>query len=153
MSTDLLTVTDLHKHFAVGGSFLGTGTQMVRALDGVSFAMSQGEVLGLVGESGSGKTTVGKTILRLLDPTSGEIRFADQDITRLSRKALRPFRRRMQLVFQDPFASLNPRMTVGQIIAEPLKTHHPNLSRDEVKARVKKMMDRVGLLPNHFLYA
>ena len=84
MSTELLTVADLHKHYAVGGGILGAGAQTVRALDGVSFGMTKGEVLGLVGESGSGKTTVGKTILRLLDPTSGHIQFAGQDITRLS---------------------------------------------------------------------
>ena len=145
MSTELLTVADLHKHYAVGGSILGTGTQTVRALDGVSFGMTKGEVLGLVGESGSGKTTVGKTILRLLDPTSGEIRFADQDITRLSRKALRPFRRRMQLVFQDPFASLNPRQTVGQILSLPLQVHEPSLSRGERRERVDAILDLVGL--------
>ena len=148
MSTELLTVADLHKHYAVGGSILGTGTQTVRALDGVSFGMTKGEVLGLVGESGSGKTTVGKTILRLLDPTSGEIRFADQDITRLSRKALRPFRRRMQLVFQDPFASLNPRLSVRRQLAEPIVIH--GLAQGAaVDAKVDGLLTRVGLRPEH----
>ncbi|MGD9892923.1 MAG: ABC transporter ATP-binding protein [Geminicoccaceae bacterium] len=145
MSDELLAVSDLHKHYAVGGSILGVGGQTVRALDGVSFAMAKGEVLGLVGESGSGKTTVGKTVLRLLDPTSGSIRFAGQDITRLSRKALRPFRRRMQLVFQDPFASLNPRQTVGQILALPLQVHEPASSRAERRERVAAILDLVGL--------
>src|SRR5690349_4788511 len=100
MSEELLSVANLHKHFALGGSILGARAQTIRALNGVSFGIARGEVLGLVGESGSGKTTVGKTILRLLDPTSGDILFDGQDITRLSRTALRPFRRRMQLVFQ-----------------------------------------------------
>jgi oligopeptide/dipeptide ABC transporter ATP-binding protein len=145
MSTELVTVTDLHKHYAVGGSILGTGTQTVRALDGVSFGMVKGEVLGLVGESGSGKTTVGKTILRLLDPTGGNIRFAGHDITRLSRKALRPFRRRMQLVFQDPFASLNPRQTVGQILSLPLQVHERGLNRAERRERMEAILDLVGL--------
>ena len=119
------TVTDLHKQFAIGGGFFGRGAQTVRALDGVGFGIAKGEMLGLVGESGSGKTTVGKTVLRLLDPTAGRITFAGQDITQLSRAALRPFRRRMQLVFQDPFASLNPRQTVRQILSLPLRVHEP----------------------------
>jgi oligopeptide transport system ATP-binding protein len=150
MSAGLLAVTDLRKHFAVGGGFLGAGTtHTVRALDGVSFGVARGEVLGLVGESGSGKTTVGKTALRLLDPTSGRIEFAGQDITRLSRKALRPFRRRMQLVFQDPFASLNPRQTVGQILSLPLQVHEPGLSRATRRERVRAILDLVGLPPSH----
>ena len=149
MSAELLAVTDLHKHFAIGGGLLGAGTHTVRALDGVSFGIARGEVLGLVGESGSGKTTVGKTVLRLLDPTSGRIEFAGQDITRLSRRALRPFRRRMQLVFQDPFASLNPRQTVGQILSLPLQVHEPGLSRAARRERVRAILDLVGLPASH----
>ena len=149
MSAPLLTVTDLRKHFAVGGGFLGSGAQIVRALDGVSFAIARGEVLGLVGESGSGKTTVGKTVLRLLDPTSGRIEFAGEDITRLSRHALRPVRRHMQLVFQDPFASLNPRQTVGQILSLPLRVHEPKLGRAVRRERVQAILELVGLPPSH----
>ncbi|MFO1039348.1 MAG: oligopeptide/dipeptide ABC transporter ATP-binding protein [Geminicoccaceae bacterium] len=145
MSGELLKVDDLHTHFAVGGTFLGTGGHVVRAVDGVGFGIAKGEVLGLVGESGSGKSTIGKTILRLLQPTSGRIEFAGQDITHLPRKALRPFRRRMQLVFQDPFASLNPRQTVGQILSLPLQVHEPGLGRAERRARVEGILDLVGL--------
>jgi ABC-type oligopeptide transport system ATPase subunit len=103
---DFLTVTDLKKHFALGSAFFG-GRKTVKAVDGVSFSMAKGEVLGLVGESGSGKSTVGRTILRLSQPTSGSIVFDGQDITDLGRSALRPIRRKMQMVFQDPFSSLN----------------------------------------------
>ncbi len=145
MTTPLLEVEGLHKHFSVGGNFLGRGAQSVRALDGVGFSVAKGEILGLVGESGSGKTTVGKTVLRLLDPTAGRITFAGQDITRLSRAALRPFRKRMQLVFQDPFASLNPRQTVQQILSLPLRVHEPGLGRAQRRQRIGAILDLVGL--------
>ncbi len=145
MTSPLLAVADLHKHFPTGGGLFGRGIQYVRALDGVSFSMTKGEILGLVGESGSGKTTVGKTVLRLLDPTGGKIEFAGEDITHLSRKALRPFRKRMQLVFQDPFASLNPRQTVQQILSLPLQVHEPGLNRARRHERVGAILDLVGL--------
>ncbi|PZP45244.1 MAG: peptide ABC transporter ATP-binding protein, partial [Azospirillum brasilense] len=108
----MLEVRDLRKHFPVGGGFFGRGRQQLRAIDGLSFSIRPGEILSLVGESGSGKSTVGRTALRLLEPTEGSIRFKGEDITNLSRARLRPLRRQMQLVFQDPYASLNPRMTV-----------------------------------------
>jgi oligopeptide transport system ATP-binding protein len=142
----LAEVKDLRKVFPLGGVF-SRGRQGVRAVDGVSFDIARGEVLGLVGESGSGKTTVGRTLLRLIEPTDGEIRFRGQDITHLSRNLLRPIRRHMQFVFQDPFASLNPRMTVGRLLSTPLIVHSPELSRAEQRARVEQALDLVGLFP------
>ena len=118
---------------------------MLRALDGVSFTLAEGEVLGVVGESGSGKTTLGRTVLRLTPPSGGAIRFRGQDLTRLSRRALRPVRRHMQLVFQDPYASLNPRMSVAQALAVPLQVHERALGRDARRARIEEVLRRVGL--------
>ena len=119
----------------------------IRALEGVSFNIHRGEVLGLVGESGSGKTTVGRTLLRLTEPTQGTIRFAGQDITHLTRSQLRPVRRRMQLVFQDPYGSLNPRQSVERVLSTPLLVHEPTLSARERRARVEAALDLVGLFP------
>jgi oligopeptide transport system ATP-binding protein len=118
----------------------------VHAVDGVSFTLAAGEILGLVGESGSGKSTVGNCILRLLDPTEGVIKLKGQDITHLSRRRLRPLRRELHMVFQDPYSSLNPRMTCGQIVGEPLRLHRLAGRRD-VDARVREMFDRVGMRP------
>jgi oligopeptide transport system ATP-binding protein len=142
----LVEVRGLGKTFPVGGLF-ARGRRMVRAVDDVSFDIGRGEVLGLVGESGSGKTTVGRTVLRLLEPSGGSIRFDGQDITHLSRRALRPVRRHMQLVFQDPFASLNPRMSVERILAGPLIVHRPDLDRAARRALVEDMLRLVGLFP------
>ena len=119
----LLEVRNLVKHFPVGGGFLGRGAGLVRAVDGVSFAIRRGETLGLVGESGCGKTTTGRCILQLERPTSGPVLFEGRDLTTLDEVELRDMRRRMQVIFQDPYCSLNPRMTVGQIIAEPMAVH------------------------------
>ena len=142
----LVDVRDLRKTFSVGGLFSRRhGT--IRAVDGVSFDIARGEVLGLVGESGSGKTTVGRTLLRLVEPSGGSIRFDGQDITHLSRRALRPVRRHMQLVFQDPFASLNPRMSVERILAGPLIVHRPELNRAARRALVEDALRLVGLFP------
>jgi oligopeptide transport system ATP-binding protein len=116
-------------------------------VDGVSFAIRKGEVLGLVGESGSGKTTVGRTILRLLAPTGGSISFRGQDITKLTRRRMRPIRREMQLIFQDPFASLNPRMTVERIVATPLDVHEKRLGAADRRERVYQALTMVGLSP------
>jgi oligopeptide/dipeptide ABC transporter ATP-binding protein len=138
-----LEVVDLKKHFPVSGRF-GGGGGLVYAVDGVSFTIDQGEVLGLVGESGSGKSTVGNCILRLIEPTSGTIRLAGTDITHLSRRAVRPLRRDMHMVFQDPYSSLNPRMTTGQIVGEPLRLHGVARGSD-LDARVADLFDKVGL--------
>ncbi|MEV4754966.1 oligopeptide/dipeptide ABC transporter ATP-binding protein [Micromonospora sp. NPDC049559] len=140
MSEFVLEVTDLVKHYHTGGR------QVVRAVDGVSLAIRPGEVLGLVGESGSGKSTVGKCVLRLTDPTAGTVRVDGRDITALSRRAMRPVRRDVHMVFQDPFSSLNPRMTIGQIVGEPLR-HHRLASGRDAKEQVATMLDRVGLRP------
>ena len=146
---NLLEVRDLQKWFPVRGGLFGRIGESVKAVDGVSFGLRRREVLSLVGESGSGKTTVGRTVLRLTAPTGGSVHFAGQDITRLSRRQLRPIRQRMQLVFQDPYASLNPRMTVGSIVAAPLEIHHQGGSRREREERVAEALRLVGLLPQH----
>jgi oligopeptide transport system ATP-binding protein len=149
MTAPLLEVTGLAKHFRLDRGWLGRGAELVRAVDGVSFAIAAGEVLGLVGESGSGKSTIGRTVLRLLDPTAGTIAFEGRDVTRLGRRALKPLRRRMQLVFQDPFGSLNPRMTVESILAAPLRIHEPGLAVAERRDRIAHALTRVGLAPHH----
>ncbi|MCS6868333.1 MAG: dipeptide ABC transporter ATP-binding protein [Thermus sp.] len=145
----LLEVKDLKKHFPIRGGVLSRVVGSVKAVDGVSFAIRKGEVLGLVGESGSGKTTVGRTLLRLIEPTGGRILFDGQDITDLPKDKLRPYRRRMQIIFQDPFSSLNPRMTVGDIIAEPLVIHGIGKTPEERTERVAELLKLVGLSPDH----
>ena len=149
-SEPILEVRDLVKHFPVGGGGLFGGfAGLVRAVDGVSFSIRRGETLGLVGESGCGKTTTGRCILQLERPTSGKVIFEGRDLTRLSPAELRPFRRKIQVIFQDPYSSLNPRMTVGQIIAEPLKVHAIVPDRARRAARVRELLSHVGLLPPH----
>jgi len=145
----LLEVQNLVKHFPVGGGVLSGPAGMVRAIDGVSFSIRRGETLGLVGESGCGKTTTGRCILQLERPTSGRILFDGIDLCTLEGAALRKMRRRMQVIFQDPYSSLNPRMTIGQIIAEPLKVH--GIIADEAgrTARVRELLEQVGLLGQH----
>ena len=145
MSPALLEVSDLKKHFPVAKG-IGTSSDAVKAVDGVSFSIAAGEVLGLVGESGSGKTTAGKCIMRLLEPTSGTILLDGDDITHLSRRALRPYRQVMHMVFQDPYSSLNPRMTAGQIVGEPLRLHHIANGR-RFDDRVAELFEMVGLRP------
>ncbi len=120
----------------------------VRAVDGVSFDIYEGETLGLVGESGCGKSTLGRTVLRLLDPTAGEIHFDGADISEKSQQNLRPLRRKMQMIFQDPYASLNPRMTVGATIAEPIEIHRLAASEGQKRERVSALLDKVGLRPD-----
>ena len=139
----VLEVTDLKKHFRTTRGF-GGGGGLVYAVDGVSLSIGKGEVVGLVGESGSGKSTVGRCIMRLLDPTAGRIQLNGVDTTELSRRQLRPFRREMHMVFQDPYSSLNPRMTAGQIVEEPLRLH--GVARgSEAEDRVADLFDKVGL--------
>jgi ABC-type oligopeptide transport system ATPase subunit len=143
--TPLLDVRHLVKDFpAAGGLFGRRGT--VRAVDDVTFAIESGETFGLVGESGSGKTTTGRCVLRLVEPTSGEIRFKDLDVRALSARDLRRARRQLQIVFQDPYSSLNPRMRAGDIVEEPLIIHRMG-SRDERRARVAELFTLVGLDP------
>lgn len=140
----VLAIDNLTKHFPVRSGFLGRTVAQVRAVDGVSLHIRQGETLGLVGESGSGKSTVGKAVLRLLDATSGRIALHGEDITQLSGQALRDARRKMQMIFQDPYASLNPRLTTGDIIMEPLENFE-NLSGAQRRERAGELLDRVGL--------
>src|SRR4030095_5044963 len=121
--TLLLEVKHLKKHFPIKGGVFSKTIGYVYAVDDISFALHRGETLGLVGESGCGKSTTGRTILRLIEPTAGEVRFEGQDITKLDKGNMRALRREMQIIFQDPYASLNPRMTVGSIIGEPLEIH------------------------------
>ncbi|MCA6110423.1 ABC transporter ATP-binding protein [Bradyrhizobium cenepequi] len=143
----LLEVTDLVKHYPVRGGVLRRQVGTVHAVDGVSFSLAPGETLGLVGESGCGKSTVARSVLRLVEPSSGEIRLNGEAITRLSKSELRPYRRSMQIVFQDPFASLNPRMTAGDIVGEPL-TVHGLASGERKQERVAELFQQVGLRPD-----
>ncbi len=148
MSAALLTVKDLAVHFPIPvGGLLRRRWLPLKAVDRVSFALAAGETLGIVGESGCGKSTLGRAILRLIEPTGGRVIWLGEDLARLGAEALRRHRRAMQIVFQDPLASLNPRMTIGDIVAEPLITHEPGLGRAEVKARVQDMMAKTGLSP------
>jgi len=141
----LLDVRHLSKHFVHRTGLFGPASR-VKAVDDVSLSVEEGETFGLVGESGSGKTTTGRCILRLVEPTAGEVRFRDVDVLRLSRSALREMRRHMQIVFQDPYASLNPRMRVGDIVAEPLDIHRVGTRRERVD-RVAELLMLVGLDP------
>jgi oligopeptide transport system ATP-binding protein len=145
----LLEVTDLVKHFPIkSGIVVDREVGRVRAVDGVSLTINEGETLGLVGESGCGKSTLCRTILQLTAPTSGSVRFAGEELVGRSRRQLRPIRRQIQMIFQDPYASLNPRKRVGQIIGEPLELHGLASGRD-VGRRVQELLDRVGLAPEH----
>ena len=145
--TELLEVDRLSKYFDFGGGVLGGERKRLRAVDDVSFVLKPGETLGLVGESGCGKSTLGRTVLRLLEPSAGTIRFEGQDISGMSQRALRPLRRRMQIIFQDPYGSLNPRITVRSTLAEALRVHKLVANaRDEQKA-LNSLVDRVGLRP------
>ncbi len=143
----LLVVEDLHKHFPIReGLLIERKVGEVKAVDGVSFDIAEGETLGLVGESGSGKSTTGYCVLQLLKPTSGSVRFEGTELTKLGREDLRRMRREMQIVFQDPYSSLDPRMTVGDIVAEPLIVHGIGSRRDRAP-RVRELLDVVGFNP------
>jgi oligopeptide/dipeptide ABC transporter ATP-binding protein len=140
----VLDVRDLKKHFPIHTGLLRREAGRVHAVDGVSFSIADGETLGLVGESGCGKSTVGRTVLRLVEPTAGSVRLDGTDITHLGKAELRPYRRRMQIIFQDPFSSLDPRMSAGDIVAEPLLVHGIARGAD-LKKRVADLFERVGL--------
>jgi peptide/nickel transport system ATP-binding protein len=146
----LLEVTDLVKHYPVKrGLLIDREVDRVRAVDGVSFSVEPGETLGLVGESGSGKSTLSRTVLQLLQPTSGSVRFEGREIAGLSRRQMRPLRPEMQMIFQDPYASLNPRKRVGQIVGEPLRVQG-RASGSELRRLVQDLLERVGLSPEHY---
>jgi len=151
MSDDepLLKVRDLVKRFPIKGGLLAREVDSVHAVDGVSFDLAAGETLGLVGESGCGKSTTGRCILRLIEPTSGEVWFEGQSVTRATRTELRALARDMQIIFQDPYASLNPRMTVGAIIGEALIIHRLAKTRHEFEVRIVELLETVGLSPDH----
>ena len=149
MSEALLEVRNLVKHFPIGGGMFTKPVGVVRAIDGVSFTIRKGETLGLVGESGCGKTTTGRCILQLEQPTSGSVVFEGIDMVSLDAAELRAVRRRVQVIFQDPYSSLNPRMTIGQILAEPLKVHGLVRDKGERELRVRELLTQVGLLPQH----
>ncbi|MFN8032771.1 MAG: dipeptide ABC transporter ATP-binding protein [Mycobacterium sp.] len=146
----LLEVSDLVVHFPIkSGIIVDREVARVHAVDGVSFTLHEGETLGLVGESGCGKSTLCRAILQLVVPTSGSVRFEGTELVGLSRRELRPLRRQMQMIFQDPFASLNPRKRVGQIVGDPLELHGL-ASGAELKRRVQELLDRVGLQAEHY---
>ncbi len=144
----ILEVSDLKKHFPISsGIVFQRQVGAVRAVDGVSFNVVRGETLGLVGESGCGKSTTGRTILQLYRPTEGSVKFEGQELSTMTGNDLRQMRRRMQIIFQDPFASLNPRMTVGSIVSEPLQIHNMYANKKERQQYVEQLMERVGLNP------
>jgi oligopeptide transport system ATP-binding protein len=145
----LLEIRDLRKHFPVGDGLFSRGKGVVKAVDGVSLTVNEGETLGLVGESGCGKSTLGRAILRLIEPTGGEVNFHGKNLLALSQRELRDMRREMQIIFQDPYASLNPRMRVGDIVGEGLEIH--KLAKGKAKRdRVMELLHQVGLREDHF---
>ncbi len=149
MSDVLLEAANLTKHFPVrGGAFARGGKEVVHAVDEVSLEVRRGETLGIVGESGCGKSTLGRMLVRLHRPTSGTVRFGGTDITSLSRRELRPYRREMQMIFQDPYASLNPRKRIGQILEDPFRIHRAGSAR-EIRGNVQRLLEVVGLSPDH----
>jgi peptide/nickel transport system ATP-binding protein len=146
----LLEVTDLVKHFPIKrGILVDREVDQVRAVDGVSFEVGRGETLGLVGESGSGKSTACRAVLQLIKPTSGSVKFEGREIAGLGRHQMRPLRRQMQMIFQDPYASLNPRKRIGQIVGDPLKRQGV-ASGSELRRQVQELLERVGLSSEHF---
>ncbi len=147
--TPLVEVRHLKKYFPIREGVMQREVARVHAVDDVSFSVNKGETLGLVGESGCGKSTLGRTIVRLLEPTDGQILFEGDDITHLKARKLRPLRREMQMIFQDPYASLNPRKRVGSIIGDPLKIHGIGTKADR-KRRVQELLETVGLSPEHY---
>ncbi len=149
MSEPLLQVKNLVKHFPIKGGVLGRVVDKVHAVDGVSFDLQAGETLGVVGESGCGKSTTGRCILRLIEPTSGEVWFEGRNVTAMDKESLRALARDMQIIFQDPYASLNPRMTVGAIIGEALIIHKLTQTKAEFNERIVELLETVGLNADH----
>lgn len=148
MTEALLEVEELKKYFPIRRGVLQRVVGHVRAVDGVSFSVRSGETLGVVGESGCGKSTMGRSILRLLEPTSGRVTFSGRDVTKMSKAAMREMRRKMQIVFQDPYASLNPRYSVARTLLEPMEIHNLHTPSARVQ-RVKNLLERVGLDPDY----
>ncbi len=149
MSESLLRAENIVKRFPVYGGLLSTEIAAVKAVSDISFDIKKGETLGLVGESGCGKSTLGRCLIRLIEPTSGKIYFKNEDITNVSGDRLRELRRKMQIIFQDPYASLNPRMTIGAILEEPLIIHNLFASEKDRQDRIKELVNLVGLRPEH----
>jgi len=147
--TPLLEVQDLKVHYPIEGGLLSRTKNIVRAVDDVSFKVAPRETVGLVGESGSGKTTVGRAIVKLAPITAGTILWEGKDITHMSEKEFRPFRKEIQMIFQDPYGSLNPRLTIETIIGEALEIHFPQMSLADRRDRVRELLKQVGLLPEH----
>ncbi len=149
-SGPLLQLEDVRRYFVTGSNWFGRKRKQLRAVDGISLEVHAGETLGLVGESGCGKSTLGRLALRLTEPSSGKLMFQGKDITHVSQHQLRPLRRRMQIVFQDPYSSLNPRMSVGKAVGEAMRIHGLVQRKSEEKERVQALLKRVGLRPEHY---
>ncbi len=150
MSETIMRVEDLKVYFDVlpQGAMPWTKPRRLRAVDGVTFDLKAGETLGIVGESGCGKSTLARAVIRMIPAEAGSVLWLGQELLKFDKKQLRDQRKQVQMIFQDPLASLDPRMNIGEIIAEPLKTHYPETSKSEVKERVREVMEKVGLLPN-----
>ncbi len=150
MSETIMRVEDLKVYFDVlpQGAMPWTKPRRLRAVDGVTFDLKAGETLGIVGESGCGKSTLARAVIRMIPAEAGSVLWLGQELLKFDKKQLRDQRKQVQMIFQDPLASLDPRMNIGEIIAEPLKTHYPETSKSQVKERVREVMEKVGLLPN-----